>query len=162
MDRIAKRYIIIGLSIFVLLSILYILNGFYWRAKCDQTMELFGTALINRDLDLLDTLIDRECDMSTTEGKGRQYHYQRGIIAEIWETKEYTITFYHYDYIASPYEFWKIRMDPWILGVCKLKIIDTDGTEYQLCVTLILSRNKDGRIIHSNASLDRDPTRWGF
>ena len=162
MHRIKKRYIITGISIFILLSILYILNGFYWRAKCDQTMELFGTALINRDLDLLDTLIDRECDMDPVEGKERQYHYQRGVIAEIWASKDYIVTLYHYDYIGNPYAFWNIRLGSRILGVCELKIIDADGKEYQLCATLIISRNKDGRIIHSRASLDRNPTRWGF
>lgn len=162
MHRIKKRYIITGINIFILLSILYILSGFYWRAKCDQTMELFGTALINRDLDLLDTLIDRECEMDPVEGKGRQYHYQRGVIAEIWDSKDYIVTLYNYDYIENPYVFWNIRLGSTILGVCELRIVDVDGKEYRLCITMIISRNRDGRIIHSRASLDRNPTRWGF
>ena len=116
---------------FYFLFILNILIGVYWRAKCDQTMELFGTALINRDLDLLDTLFDRDCDMSSAEGvvRQRQYHYQRGVIAEIWSTKEYTVTLYHYDYIKSPYSFWNIRLDSWTLGLCELRIVDAEGKE---------------------------------
>lgn len=164
MGRIKKRYIIIGISIFALLIILNIIIGFYWRAKCDQTMELFGTALINRDLDLLDTLIDRECDMGPAEGlvRQRQYHYQRGVIAEIWETKEYTINLYHYEYIGSPYAFWSIRLGSSILVACEFRIIDISGKEYRLLVTMIINRMERGRIVSTDAYLDRDPTRWGF
>ena len=158
LGRIAKRYIIIGLSIFILLSILYILNGFYWRAKCDQTMELFGTALINRDLDLLDTLIDRECEMDPVEGKGRQYHYQRGVIAEIWETKEYTITLYQFKYFEKPYDFWNFFQEFQIGGLCEFRIVDAGGEEYWLLITMIIDRNEDGKIIRTTAYLDQTPS----
>ena len=162
LDRIKKRYIIIGLSIFVFLSILYILNGFYWRAKCDQTMELFGTALINRDLDLLDTLFERECDMITTEGRGRKYYYQRGVIAENWEKREYQVTLYHYDYIERPQDFWSFFRSSKIGGVCELRIIDAYGEEYRLSVIMTISRSDGGRIISTNALLRQNPTYWGL
>ncbi len=162
MERIKKKYTLIGISILILLSILYILNGFYWRAKCNQTMELFGSAMINRDIDLLDALMDQECEMFTTEGKVRQYQYQRDVIAEIWGTKEYTVTLYHYDYIESPYVFWNLRLGSSILGVCELRIVDAGGKEYQLVVTVSIRRNEDGRILHSTAYLDQNPTRWGL
>ncbi|MDE6530725.1 MAG: hypothetical protein K2K96_08115 [Lachnospiraceae bacterium] len=126
-------------------------------------MELFGSALINRDLDLLDTLFDQECEMIPIEGRERQYQYQRDVIAEIWETKEYTVTLYHYDYIERPYAFWNLRLGSSILGVCELRIIDITGKEYRLLITMIIYRNEGGgRIVHSNASLNRNPTRWGL
>ena len=154
LGRITKRYIFIGISIFILLAILYILNGFYWRAKCDQTMELFGTALINRDLDLLDVLIDRDCDMISTEDKDRKYYYQRGVIAEIWETEEYIVTLFHYEYIEKPFDFWNIFRGSKIVGVCELRILDTDGDAYRLCVIMTISRSKGGRIIRTTAYLE--------
>ena len=160
MDRIKKQYVLIGISIFILLSILYILNGFYWRAKCNQTMELFGTAMINRDLDLLDTLIDQECEMCPTEGKDRQYQYQRNVIAKIWETKEYTITLYHYKYIEKPHDFWSIFEGTQIGGICELRIVDAGGVEYWLLITMIINRHDDGKIIRTTAFLDTTPNRW--
>ncbi|MDE6530724.1 MAG: hypothetical protein K2K96_08110 [Lachnospiraceae bacterium] len=118
--------------------------------------------MINRDIDLLDALMDQECEMFTTEGKVRQYQYQRDVIAEIWGTKEYTVTLYHYDYIESPYVFWNLRLGSSILGVCELRIVDAGGKEYQLVVTVSIRRNEDGRILHSTAYLDQNPTRWGL
>ena len=162
MERIKKKYTLIGISIFILLSILYILNGFYWRAKCNQTMELFGSALINRDLDLLDTLFDQECEMIPIEGRERQYQYQRGVIAEIWETNKYTVTLYHYDYIEGPYDFWNIFRGSPIVGVCELRIVDVSGEDYRLLVIMTISRSEGGRIVRTTASLGQNPTRWGL
>lgn len=159
MARIKKKHIIMGTGIFILLSILHLLNGFYWRAKCNQTIELFGTAIINRDIDLLDTLVDWDCDMGTTEGKERRYHYQRGVIAEIWETKEYTITLYHYKFFGTPYDFWhNLRGSS---GVCEFKINDINGAEYWLLIIWGIDRDKDGKIVRITASLEEEQTLKG-
>ena len=90
--KIAKIVIfVLALGIIMLM----VISGICFRIKWKWIAEQFGVAISTRDIDLLDELIDPNCEMYTTDNKNRVYsHYQRGVIENLWSEETYTVTSY--------------------------------------------------------------------
>lgn len=82
---------------FMVFAIIYTINGFYWRIKCNQTMELLGLAIINRDLEMIDQLFDVDCLLISENGSEIKYNYQRSVIEDFLEKTSFTVVSYNYE-----------------------------------------------------------------
>ncbi len=148
-----KKIKIIAVSFFAIGFItLFIISGFSFREKRRWIMEQLGVALSNEDIELLDELMDSNCEMNTEDGKLRSYSYQRGVIAGIWSEENYTVSSYQYFLIGSEIYFWT---ENHIQNTFIMTIIDEDGREYELSVILDIEKMGlfDAKIVKLHASV---------
>ena len=149
-----KKIKMIAVSVFAIGFItLFIISGFSFREKRRWIMEQLGVALSNKDIELLDELIDSNCEMNTVDGKFRYYFYQRGVIADIWsECENYTVSSYQYFLIDPEIDFWT---ENHIQNTFRMTIIDEDGREYELGAILTINKmgSFDAKIVKMNAKL---------
>lgn len=129
-----KRIIII----IVFLLGVFITNGCYSRFKCNQIMELLGTALADQDISIMDALFDQESIMERAVGNyDRTYSRQRGVIEEIWNTSNYQVASYTYDLFGMSYQYWLFSSFTYTF---EMTIIDSEETEYDICSMLYICR----------------------
>lgn len=152
------KYIIICVMIIVFFIGLSIINKYYWRVKCEQTMELFGTALINKDIELMDELLAQDCSMFTTEGRERKYYYQRGVIEEIWKTTDFEFTSYNFAPLG-----WSSKSLSALYSI-EMRVLDANKDEYSVIITVTISRENifDAVITHTNCGYTKNPRSWEY
>ncbi|MGN0326228.1 MAG: hypothetical protein ACI4DW_07940 [Lachnospiraceae bacterium] len=148
-----KLYICFIIILTVLIVILYIINGFYFRSKREQIMNQLGVAICNKDIDLLDSLVSPDCTVGTIDGKLRNYSYQRSIIESSWNTESYSVTGYHY-YLLDPEEFFWNRT--FVQNTAHMIITDSNGKEYVLALVVNIDRTSlsDAKITHWSGLLN--------
>lgn len=119
-------------------------------------MKLLGEALINKDIELMDELFDWECVMFPVGGGERKYSYQRDVIKEIWNTKNFQITSYDYTIMSLGIQHF---LHPTWQCFFEMRIIDSYGNEYILTslVNIRIENFYDFKIIHSNTRLTENP-----
>ena len=154
-----KRLIKIIISALALgiIALLFI-SGICFRVKWEWIAEQFVVAVSTRDINLLDELIDPDCEMYTTDNKNRVYsHYQRGVIENLWSEETYTVTSYNphlcRDRILDPIIFFWLTNE--VCFMVEMTVADMDGKEYDLSFFLIINKIGlfDARIVSSRAHL---------